>query len=107
MCIQIPGHPQKYGQGAGTLHAPESVARTCANLHVRIVLTVTEWWQPCNHEAHQCGAVQIDGDITYNGEPFSNFFPQRTSAYVDQASHYPLRISALYTASSLAYCEQT
>ncbi len=30
--------------------------------------------------------MQIEGDITYNGEPFSNFFPQRTSAYVDQAS---------------------
>lgn len=30
--------------------------------------------------------VQIEGDITYNGEPFSNFFPQRTAAYVDQVS---------------------
>ncbi len=75
--------------------------------YVHVVLTVTEWLRPCNHEAHQCGAVQIDGDITYNGEPFSNFFPQRTSAYVDQASHYPLRISAIYTANSPAYCEQT
>ena len=28
---------------------------------------------------------QIGGEVTYNGEGFSSFIPQRTAAYVDQA----------------------
>ena len=36
---------------------------------------------------------QITGKITYNGETFSSFVPQRTAAYVSQVS----RLSALST----------
>ena len=36
------------------------------------------------------GAMQISGDITYNGEPFANFYPQRTAAYVDQVKPWLL-----------------
>lgn len=28
--------------------------------------------------------VQIKGEITYNGEPFKAFWPQRTAAYIAQ-----------------------
>ena len=28
--------------------------------------------------------LQIKGDITYNGEDFSQFIPERTAAYVNQ-----------------------
>ena len=31
-------------------------------------------------------AVQLHGEITYNDEPFKNFYPERTAAYVDQVS---------------------
>ena len=34
-------------------------------------------------------ALQISGDITYNGEPLANFYPQRTAAYVDQVRSDP------------------
>lgn len=30
--------------------------------------------------------LQVSGDVTYNGVPFSEFYPQRTAAYVDQVS---------------------
>ena len=41
------------------------------------------------------GTLQISGDITYNGEPFANFYPQRTAAYVDQVKpHSRLHLTA-------------
>ena len=38
----------------------------------------------CDDDVSMLGALQISGDITYSGEPFANFHPQRTAAYVDQ-----------------------
>ena len=37
-----------------------------------------------DHDEEMVETLQISGDITYNGEPFANFYPQRTAAYVDQ-----------------------
>ena len=31
--------------------------------------------------------MQINGQITYNGETFDKFIPQRTSAYIAQVCH--------------------
>ena len=33
--------------------------------------------------------MQLQGNITYNDEPFKNFFPERTAAYVDQVTSPP------------------
>lgn len=40
-----------------------------------------------------CG-MQLQGDITYNDEPFKEFYPERTAAYVDQvpASQHLLQV---------------
>ena len=60
--------------------------------------------------------LQVNGKITYNGETFDKFVPQRTASYVDQVPPssppplFPLPVSnlmKLYVSSALmwpAYC---
>ena len=35
---------------------------------------------------HACMHAQVNGQVTYNGETFDKFYPQRTAAYVDQVT---------------------
>lgn len=39
---------------------------------------------------HACMHAQVQGQITYNGETFDKFYPQRTAAYVDQVTTHCL-----------------
>ncbi|CAK0748752.1 hypothetical protein CVIRNUC_001857 [Coccomyxa viridis] len=42
-------------------------------------------------------SLKVSGDITYNGEPFANFYPQRTAAYVDQVDLHTAELTVRET----------
>lgn len=52
-------------------------------------------------------AVQVNGDVTYNGRQFSEFVPLRTAAYVEQNDTVPsafIRLSLVPCRASFPYC---
>ena len=67
-------------EGDSTSNNTDSNAR-CPDCNIDQCPCISQVWS-----IHGFLHVQIEGDITYNGEPFSSFFPQRTAAYVDQVS---------------------
>ena len=50
--------------------------------------------------------VRTSGNITYNGETFASFVPQRTAAYVDQNDNRSGSMSCSATALPLSLCWQ-
>ena len=50
------------------------------------------------------GQLQVDGELTYNGHPFTDFVPQRTAAYVNQFDEVsPLHRAAQFCFTVLSY----
>lgn len=49
--------------------------------------------------------LQVSGDITYNGETFASFVPQRTAAYVDQTDVHTPDLTVRETLDFAARCQ--
>ncbi|KAK9836509.1 hypothetical protein WJX74_001987 [Apatococcus lobatus] len=52
-------------------------------------------------------SLKLQGDITYNDEPFSNFYPERTAAYVDQIDEHIAELTVRETFDFAARCQGT
>ena len=48
---------------------------------------------------------QVTGEVTYNGEPLSSFYPERTAAYVPQDDVHIAKLQVQETLDFSARCQ--